>query len=193
MSKRYNATAGPSSSGNAAGKGRIVKTISRTTDLLKQNEGSSRNGKGKEKEILGDMQPAMAGQSIYHGRRSFPDSDADAKSLPGVVSVEKFAKVCRVIVSWGWYYADAIFRSERWRSWHSRMLSSRQSQYKSSLMEKAVSLTLGNCRLQGNTRVFQSLPRHLRRRAASHNPRRVPARLRSRAAAEVGQGPHTTC
>ena len=37
----------------------------------------------------------------------------------------------------------------------------------------------------GNTRAFQSLPRHLRRRAASHNPRRVPKRYRSRAAAEV--------
>ena len=37
----------------------------------------------------------------------------------------------------------------------------------------------------GSTRAFQSLPRHLRRRAASHNPRRVPKRYRSRAAAEV--------
>ncbi|KAL7422007.1 Ribonucleases P/MRP protein subunit pop1 [Cryptotrichosporon argae] len=38
---------------------------------------------------------------------------------------------------------------------------------------------------QANTRAFQSLPRHLRRRAASHNPRRVPKRLRGRAAAEI--------
>ncbi|WRT66655.1 uncharacterized protein IL334_003614 [Kwoniella shivajii] len=41
---------------------------------------------------------------------------------------------------------------------------------------------------QGSTRAFQSLPRHLRRRAASHNPRRVPKRLRSRAAAEIDSG-----
>ncbi|OXG28540.1 ribonuclease P/MRP protein subunit POP1 [Cryptococcus neoformans Bt120] len=41
---------------------------------------------------------------------------------------------------------------------------------------------------QGSTRAFQSLPRHLRRRAASHNPRRVPKRLRSRAAAEIDAG-----
>jgi ribonuclease P/MRP protein subunit POP1 len=34
-------------------------------------------------------------------------------------------------------------------------------------------------------RAFQSLPRHLRRRAASHNPRRVPKRLRQKAAFEV--------
>ncbi|WWC62188.1 uncharacterized protein I303_104782 [Kwoniella dejecticola CBS 10117] len=41
---------------------------------------------------------------------------------------------------------------------------------------------------QGSTRAFQSLPRHLRRRAASHNPRRVPRRLRSKAAAEIDPG-----
>ncbi|KAJ9106265.1 hypothetical protein QFC21_001410 [Naganishia friedmannii] len=35
------------------------------------------------------------------------------------------------------------------------------------------------------TRAFQSLPRHLRRRAASHNPRRVPKRLREKAAFEI--------
>ncbi|ORY84821.1 ribonucleases P/MRP protein subunit POP1-domain-containing protein, partial [Protomyces lactucae-debilis] len=34
-------------------------------------------------------------------------------------------------------------------------------------------------------RAFQSLPRYLRRRAASHNPKRVPKRLRSRARAEI--------
>ncbi|GMK55217.1 hypothetical protein CspeluHIS016_0202730 [Cutaneotrichosporon spelunceum] len=42
-----------------------------------------------------------------------------------------------------------------------------------------------------SSRAFQSLPRHLRRRAASHNPRRVPKRLRSRAAAEIDPGDMT--
>ncbi|KAL1411390.1 Ribonucleases P/MRP protein subunit pop1 [Vanrija albida] len=44
---------------------------------------------------------------------------------------------------------------------------------------------------QSNSRAFQSLPRHLRRRAASHNPRRVPKRLRSRAKAEIDLGDNT--
>ncbi|KZO93565.1 POP1-domain-containing protein, partial [Calocera viscosa TUFC12733] len=35
------------------------------------------------------------------------------------------------------------------------------------------------------TRAFQSVPRHLRRRAASHDPRRLPVRLRERAKAEM--------
>lgn len=35
------------------------------------------------------------------------------------------------------------------------------------------------------TRAWQVLPRHLRRRAASHNPRRVPLRLRDKARSEV--------
>jgi hypothetical protein len=39
------------------------------------------------------------------------------------------------------------------------------------------------------TRAFQSLPRHLRRRAASHNPRRVPKRLRDKATFEVSFRP----
>ncbi|KAL1736710.1 ribonucleases P/MRP protein subunit POP1-domain-containing protein [Schizophyllum commune] len=34
-------------------------------------------------------------------------------------------------------------------------------------------------------RAWQALPRHLRRRAASHDPRRVPSRLRERAKAEI--------
>jgi ribonuclease P/MRP protein subunit POP1 len=44
---------------------------------------------------------------------------------------------------------------------------------------------LSCCRASATTRAFQSLPRHLRRRAASHNPRRVPKRLREKAAFEV--------
>ena len=38
-----------------------------------------------------------------------------------------------------------------------------------------------------NTRAFQQVPRDLRRRTASHNVKRVPKRLRARAAREVGQ------
>lgn len=37
-----------------------------------------------------------------------------------------------------------------------------------------------------NKRVFQSLPRHMRRRAASHNSKRMPARLRDAYNREVG-------
>jgi len=37
-------------------------------------------------------------------------------------------------------------------------------------------------------RAFQELPRHLRRRAASHNVRRVPLRLRNKSRAEVRNG-----
>ena len=35
------------------------------------------------------------------------------------------------------------------------------------------------------SRAWQALPRHLRRRAASHDVRRVPTRLRDKARAEV--------
>ena len=39
---------------------------------------------------------------------------------------------------------------------------------------------------QSNKRVFQSLPRHMRRRAASHNSKRMPVRLRDAYNREVG-------
>ena len=37
----------------------------------------------------------------------------------------------------------------------------------------------------GSKRTFQQLPRHMRRRAMSHNVKRLPRRLRSQAAREV--------
>ena len=37
---------------------------------------------------------------------------------------------------------------------------------------------LSSASKQSSKRVFQSLPRHMRRRAASHNPKRMPVRLR---------------
>ncbi|BEI85520.1 hypothetical protein CcaverHIS002_0509210 [Cutaneotrichosporon cavernicola] len=54
-------------------------------------------------------------------------------------------------------------------------------------MQNAIKAASAFC----SSRAFQSLPRHLRRRAASHNPRRVPKRLRSRAAAEIDPGDMT--
>ena len=38
---------------------------------------------------------------------------------------------------------------------------------------------------EGGKRVFQQLPRHMRRRAMSHNIRRLPRRLQEKAAREV--------
>ncbi|KIM28940.1 hypothetical protein M408DRAFT_8384 [Serendipita vermifera MAFF 305830] len=48
-------------------------------------------------------------------------------------------------------------------------------------MQKAIK----SVRAAASTRVWQSLPRHLRRRAASHNVRRVPVRLREKARQEM--------
>lgn len=42
-------------------------------------------------------------------------------------------------------------------------------------------------------RAWQELPRHLRRRAASHNVRRVPLRLRGKSRAEVSDAPLDIC
>ncbi|KAJ1721983.1 Ribonucleases P/MRP protein subunit pop1 [Coemansia erecta] len=49
----------------------------------------------------------------------------------------------------------------------------------------ALQRSLDDARGSGNARAFQTLARHLRRRAASHNVKRVPARMRARAAEEM--------
>lgn len=49
----------------------------------------------------------------------------------------------------------------------------------------ALTRAIRQSRASGAQRAFQSLPKHLRRRAASHNPSRLPKRLRHRARKEV--------
>lgn len=52
---------------------------------------------------------------------------------------------------------------------------------------KSMELAQLNSKYASSTRVFQSLPRTLRRRAASHNVKRIPKRLRNRALREMNQ------
>ena len=50
---------------------------------------------------------------------------------------------------------------------------------------KALEASMGNSKKALSTRAFQQVPRNLRRRTASHNVKKVPKRLRVRAAKEV--------
>jgi len=50
---------------------------------------------------------------------------------------------------------------------------------------KALEASMGASKKALSTRAFQQVPRELRRRTASHNVKRVPKRLRGRAAKEV--------
>ena len=62
----------------------------------------------------------------------------------------------------------------------------------SAFCQVATFLTLLN-RAGSTHRAFQELPRHLRRRAASHNVRRVPLRLRKKSRAEVRNSSQYPC
>ena len=53
---------------------------------------------------------------------------------------------------------------------------------------KAMEAAMESSKKALSTRAFQQVPRHLRRRTASHNVRKVPKRLRARAAKEVSWG-----
>jgi hypothetical protein len=63
MPKQPNAVAGPSNS-----KGRINKTIEKTADLLEKDENRQGKGKGKERQVLGDLSRLIGGelQSCSH-------------------------------------------------------------------------------------------------------------------------------
>lgn len=50
---------------------------------------------------------------------------------------------------------------------------------------KQLQLAMNNSKSAGCTRVFQALPRRLRRRTASHNVKRIPKRMRNRAIREM--------
>ncbi|CAF9926917.1 MAG: hypothetical protein ALECFALPRED_003578 [Alectoria fallacina] len=50
---------------------------------------------------------------------------------------------------------------------------------------KAIAASMGASKNSLSTRAFQQLPKNLRRRTASHNVKRMPKRLRTRAAKEV--------
>ena len=50
---------------------------------------------------------------------------------------------------------------------------------------KAMAASMGASKNSLSTRAFQQVPKDLRRRTASHNVKRVPQRLRARAAKEV--------
>ena len=53
---------------------------------------------------------------------------------------------------------------------------------------KAMAASMGASKNSLSTRAFQQVPKDLRRRTASHNVKRVPKRLRARAAKEVRRG-----
>ncbi len=53
-------------------------------------------------------------------------------------------------------------------------------------MENAI---LNSTQFIGNKRVFQRIPRHMRRRPASHNPKRLPRIIRQRAIDQMAQDP----
>lgn len=58
---------------------------------------------------------------------------------------------------------------------------------------KAMAASMVDSKKALSTRAFQQVPHSLRRRTASHNVKRVPKRLRARAAKEVGQSLHLRC
>lgn len=55
--------AGPSRPTQAYNGKKPYKTIEKTVDLIKQNARAKGNGKGKEKQVLGDLSGLIAGDS----------------------------------------------------------------------------------------------------------------------------------
>lgn len=93
------------------------------------------------------------------------------QGLPASIDVEKFTEARA-------YEIDAMQRAIKGARHVFRVLS---TVYGVVTMRSSGSAT---------HRAWQTLPRHLRRRAASHDVRRVPVRLRDKARTEVGLSFH---
>lgn len=107
-----------------------------------------------------------------------------AQALPGSLDVEKFAEVVMTLNCLCSAKVDRSCRQEPLRltlctmRWKAPGALSHRSLGIIDLMQYMY-------RADTTHRAWQQLPRHLRRRAASHDVRRVPLRLRDKARAEV--------
>lgn len=70
---------------------RIVKSIPKTADLLKQNENAKSKGKGKEKEVLGGLSGLMDGGLQMQSRGKVMTTVA-TRSLPSAVMIDKLVE-----------------------------------------------------------------------------------------------------
>jgi len=89
---------------------------------------------------------------------------------------------------YGLYLLGDLHYDLRTRREHMRLVRCKKPSNqlgKNNLMSRGkLTLTLHYVRESSTHRAWQTLPRHLRRRAASHNVRRVPLRVREKARAE---------
>jgi ribonuclease P/MRP protein subunit POP1 len=171
------------------GKGKPDKVIQKTIDLLKANEKRKSSGKGKEKAVLGDVASGIERKSCRLGDKG--------ACLSGRAQIYAgwypSGKICG-----GTFITFVLSRSKLTGQARALEIFALQNAIKSAAYVGPIvcfhNPDADKDSALGSTRAFQSLPRHLRRRAASHNPRRVPKRYRSRAAAEVSlsvRRPHT--
>ncbi|WVF71156.1 hypothetical protein IAT40_005954 [Kwoniella sp. CBS 6097] len=142
--------------GPSKGGGRPLKPIHKTVDLLRKNEGV------KRKAAAATAAAAAGG----NGKTNTVNSSGKGKGKEREILGDVMSLVDEVKRLPGMIQVEK-FAETRAMEIHA--------------FQTAIKVAAA----QGSTRAFQSLPRHLRRRAASHNPRRVPKRLRARAAAEI--------
>lgn len=77
-------------------KGKPAKLIQKTIDLVKSNDQRKRStkGKGKEKEILGDLTTSVERERLHVMFEGMTGADrAERRPLPGGIQVERFAEV----------------------------------------------------------------------------------------------------
>ena len=144
-----------------------TKSIAKTSDLLARNDRAKMHSAGRVGAVLGNVANAFSPSVMTSGRSR---QSSNMSSVGGVHTPELDrgkgkgkAKATNL---------PGAIQVERFAEARAMEIMALQQAIKSAAAF-------------GNARVFQSLPRHLRRRAASHNPRRVPKRLRSKAAAEI--------
>ncbi|KAJ3573212.1 hypothetical protein NP233_g2576 [Leucocoprinus birnbaumii] len=129
----------------------------------RKNGGDEMTGREKKKQKMNVARTIPVQSSVAHLTGTGVVNGMSG--LPSALDVEKFAEVCPI------FYLP--------RRNHSPDLQARA--FEIDAMEKSMKTASG----ASTQRAWQALPRHLRRRAASHDVRRVPARLREKAKAEM--------
>ncbi|KAF5389250.1 hypothetical protein D9757_003446 [Collybiopsis confluens] len=116
-----------------------------------------------EARTIAVQSPPATSKTTAAGPSRLPNDKL--KPIPGAIDVEKFAEARAFEIN----ALKSAIQTTKWDTHHALLPESNYEPFRSA----------------STTRAWQVLPRHLRRRAASHNPRRVPLRLRDKARAEM--------
>lgn len=166
----------PEFSGNGKGKGNGKAKGQRLTAPSSPSQGNAKRKRAGEGTTAKDRKKARQRMHVQGDIRSeVPSSSKSPSSTPSTIPQSDGTPFVRERPS-----TDFVPRTI------SVVEFAESRAFEITAMEKALE---NSTELAGAQRVFQSVPRYMRRRAASHNVKRLPKRLREKALAQIANDP----